>query len=415
MNLHRPYIDSEVNHIKHFIKIPFINKGFEVIDLPSRFRDNNVISAIPLYFENTESPITFYKYNKPIRNTILNFNKSISDLDIETSSPDSWDCNDSKFCYQPAGHIVTGNLKIITDSRIRSVISKGPKYRFPAHIDVNKCRETIASALNDHCTRWFKREHVESNALNSWNLKIFKIIDERVLFYSNSLDLLSPKPKWSFRYSKQSIQEFHRKYVLAPADKAANNIVVVWRLYYINTLIQEFGSTKTYKRISTEKRSIVNTHSIDITAKFAVIVKEKQDRLPTLYWLPKLHKRLYKARFIANSSSCKSTVLSKLLTSCLTAVLNQWIRYYNTVYERDGINYFWSIKNSNDVLNQFKSKNFQASKLSTYDFSTLYTTLPHHLIKDKLIDLINRRFIRENNQYLACNEECAFFHFWCIQ
>ena len=70
---------------------------------------------------------------------------------------------------------------------------------------------------------------------------------------------------------------------------------------------------------------------------------------------------------------------------------------------------FWSIKNSNDVLNKFKSKNFQASKLSTYDFSTLYTTLPHHLIKDKLIDLVHRTFIRENTQYLACNEECAFF------
>ena len=31
------------------------------------------------------------------------------------------------------------------------------------------------------------------------------------------------------------------------------------------------------------------------------------------------------------------------------------------------------------------------------------------LIKDKLIDLINRTFIRENTQYLACNKECAFF------
>ena len=56
-----------------------------------------------------------------------------------------------------------------------------------------------------------------------------------------------------------------------------------------------------------------------------------------------------------------------------------------------------------------KKKNFKASKLSTYDFSTLYTTLPHHLIKDKLIDLNNRTFIRENTQYLACNEECALF------
>ena len=77
-------------------------------------------------------------------------------------------------------------------------------------------------------------------------------------------------------------------------------------------------------------------------------------------------------------------------------------------YERDRINYLWSIKNSNDVLNKFKSKKFQASKLSTYDFSTLYITLPHHLIKDKLIDLINRTFIRENTQYLACNKMCFF-------
>ena len=41
---------------------------------------------------------------------------------------------------------------------------------------------------------------------------------------------------------------------------------------------------------------------------------------------------------------------------------------------------FGQLKNSNDVLNKFKPKNFQASKLSTYEFSTLYTMLPHHLI-----------------------------------
>ena len=40
-------------------------------------------------------------------------------------------------------------------------------------------------------------------------------------------------------------------------------------------------STKTYERISTDEGSVVDTHSIDITAKFAVSIKEKQDRLPT--------------------------------------------------------------------------------------------------------------------------------------
>ena len=87
----RPYIDSEINHIKHFIKIPFINKGIEFIDLTSIFRDN-VISSIPSYFEKTESPIICNKHYKPIPNTILNFNKLACDLDIETSFPDFWDC-----------------------------------------------------------------------------------------------------------------------------------------------------------------------------------------------------------------------------------------------------------------------------------------------------------------------------------
>ena len=53
----------------------------------------------------------------------------------------------------------------------------------------------------------------------------------------------------------------------------------------------------------------------------------------TMYWLPKLHKRPYKARFIANSSSCTTTEISKLLTSCLTAIKAKVIKYCETVYE----------------------------------------------------------------------------------
>ena len=75
----RPFIDSESNHIRHFIKFPFTNKG---IDLPSIFQDKSVKQSIPTYFYNSEPPIIGYKYNKPIRNTIFDFNKLVSDLDI---------------------------------------------------------------------------------------------------------------------------------------------------------------------------------------------------------------------------------------------------------------------------------------------------------------------------------------------
>ena len=73
----------------------------------------------------------------------------------------------------------------------------------------------------------------------------------------------------------------------------------------------------------------------------------------------------------ASSSSCTTTELSKLLTSYLTAAKNM---FSSTVknYMRD----------SGDILDKFKARDFNATSLSTYDFSTLYTTLPHNLIKD---------------------------------
>ena len=85
----RSFIDSETNHKRHFIKIPFINKGIEFIDLPSIFKDRSVTSSIPAYFRNSEPPIICYKYNKPIRNTVFNFNKLVSDLDIHANTPES--------------------------------------------------------------------------------------------------------------------------------------------------------------------------------------------------------------------------------------------------------------------------------------------------------------------------------------
>ena len=78
LNILWPYIDSEIYHIRHFIKIQFVNKGFEFINLPSIFKDKSVISSIPTYFENKESPIICYKYNKPIRSTVCSYKKLVT-------------------------------------------------------------------------------------------------------------------------------------------------------------------------------------------------------------------------------------------------------------------------------------------------------------------------------------------------
>ena len=83
----------------------------------------------------------------------------------------------------------------------------------------------------------------------------------------------------SFRHLKQGIQEFHRKYVLVPADKATNNVVVVCWLQYVNTLKQELDGTRSYLETDTDEMSVVNAHLNDLPVKFSVCVNEGQDKL----------------------------------------------------------------------------------------------------------------------------------------
>ena len=106
--------------------------------------------------------------------------------------------------------MITGNLNVIPDARVRNIISKGPKYRFPSNIDFPKCRREIAASLNGFRNRWCKQENVEPGAVKEWKINI-----------------LPHKPKSSFRHLKQGIQDFHMNFVLVPEDIASNNVVVV--------------------------------------------------------------------------------------------------------------------------------------------------------------------------------------------
>ena len=68
---------------------------------------------------------------------------------------------------------------------MRSMITKGPKYRFPAKIVFQMCREKIAASLRKYC----KREHVENYALKDLKSNIFIIIDRLISFYSHNTNM----------------------------------------------------------------------------------------------------------------------------------------------------------------------------------------------------------------------------------
>lgn len=128
-----------------------------------------------------------------------------------------------------------------------------------------------------------------------------------------------------------------------------------------------------------------------------------------MYWLPKLHKKPYKFRFISASSKCSTTRISVLLTSALTTIKELIINFCNKAYVNSGINYFWSIKNSLEVLDKLHSFEGQFVTVDSYDFSTLYTTLPHNLIKQKFSYLIKWSFDKSGCDYISCSSYNSFF------
>ena len=148
-------------------------------------------------------------------------------------------------------------------------------------------------------------------------------------------------------------------------------------------------------------------HHIDTLTK--INVKIDKCELPTFYWLPKLHKNPFKSRFISNSSHCSTTILSKHITSALTAIKDHVIKYSETAFSNSNVNYFWSIKNSSEVIEKLRLRNFQGSQVSSFDFSTLYTSLPHDLIKAKVLSLVTWCFNRESKTYLCTSDKAGFF------
>ena len=118
--------------------------------------------------------------------------------------------------------MITGNLNVNPDARVRNIISKGPIYRFPSNIDFPQWRREIAASLNDFGNLWCKRENAEPDALKEWKKNIFKVIDTCFSFYSRYTHLLPPKPNLPFVILNEA-----SRILMVPADKAANNVVVV--------------------------------------------------------------------------------------------------------------------------------------------------------------------------------------------
>ena len=145
----------------------------------------------------------------------------------------------------------------------------------------------------------------------------------------------------------------------------------------------------TYEPVTENKEDIISEHLLYMR-KNSIAVKQELHCLPSFYWLPKLHKQPYGSRFITASHKCTTKPLSKILTTCLNTIMTHYRQYCNGIYARTGVHCFWVIENSQQVLNTLSRINYfsLAKHNDNYDFSTLYTSVPHDSLKHAMKCLI---------------------------
>jgi hypothetical protein len=64
----------------------------------------------------------------------------------------------------------------------------------------------------------------------------------------------------------------------------------------------------------------------------------------------------------------------------------------------------WILKNSKDLLEYIQSRSLSScNNIKTFDLPTLYTTISHSKLKDKLKELVQLCFIEKNGQRIYKN------------
>ena len=132
------------------------------------------MDKIPVYFKDKEPPIISYQYTNTVANKLFTFSSTLSNLDITNylSNPQHCQCNTSKFCYEAHGHVITGDLMVIENVKLREIVAKGPKYREPNQINWQSTETMVSNPINLYSEHWSRVEQVDLKHLSEWKDQI---------------------------------------------------------------------------------------------------------------------------------------------------------------------------------------------------------------------------------------------------
>ena len=172
---------------RSFLKLSFANDG---INLGNILHHKSVKFKIPPYFKDQCVPIISHVYTRPIASTCFNKKHVLHNLNIDgfKSMPPDCTCTSSPFIYNPTGHVITGDLKVINNTSLREVFAKWPKYREPKSINWKHNFKILMDSVEDYARQWAKREKGDLDTLSEW---VRSLIQIRIKKFSGSMSTRS--------------------------------------------------------------------------------------------------------------------------------------------------------------------------------------------------------------------------------
>ena len=321
----------------------------------------------------------------------------------------SCDCSSSEFVDQSHSHVLTGDLRIIENIHLRELIQKGPNYREPRPINWKRCRDTIKTGLDECSERMLSGKDIQSEQMAPWKNEILRKVDEKIRSLKSNFHPKKTKKTLKRPDVVEYLDKLHKKFVLVPIDKAGNNIAIICKRYYVEVILKEIGQigngNSTYEKTSRTVEDVVEDNMM-YSERLGLEVDDREKDLPSMYWIPKMHKDPPGARFIIASKQCVTKKISKSVSSAFKLMFNQIENFHKKAKFLSNYNKFWVIQNPEPVLESIKRINRKkgAKSLATYDFSTLYTKLPHDKLVKELLKLIDFCFNGGKKNYIKINK-----------
>ena len=388
----RSSVPTKTFNNDNFLTIKFVNKLIENIKLNQLLKKNEIRNSFPIKNCSMATPTISYSRDKSIGTKVLNYNSVIKDSMSQTYI---CKCNEYPERYRDShhNHIVTGDLDVVSHVELRELLKKGHNYHEQQPPNVNAAYSSVKNGIDRYISLASHKLSIPIVQFSKWKSKLLYEIKKNLdncntYKFNNVLSKSGPK---------EALQKLKNDFAIVPVDKAASNVSFVCKAYYMEVINHEIMESGTFARTNLSTLQVISNIS-----QSSYIKSNDPRSLPTLYATTKMHKTPPSFRFITAGRETIIQNLSQNVGKCLNKLIGV-SKTYSQYKIKEIDNCVFIIDNRDAVIKFLCTENNQnpgRKSVSTWDFSTLYTKIPHSQLKDNVKYFVEKIFKFLDKEYI---------------